>query len=91
MKDKVYGFDSPDPVVVDGFLYFLVALGTGFSACLNSDESAKYLEPATLFWLRTISGSLTAGFLAVKMFRSTAYAAHVEKKKTETEFYKNPS
>jgi hypothetical protein len=59
---------------IDGWLYVLIALCTASSACLATDEAAKYIVPATLWYARSIAGILGAGFLALKMYRSTTFA-----------------
>lgn len=70
------------PVVVDGTLYILVAVLAFMSAILSSDDSAKWVEPKTLFWCKFWVGSASAGALALKMFRSTQFA---DSKKDDTD------
>jgi hypothetical protein len=64
------------PVVLDGLLYAFIAFFNALAAGFGSDEAAKYIEPATLFWLRTVCYVFGQTLLALKMFRSTTYADH---------------
>lgn len=41
---------------------------------LGTDEAAKFIAPATLFFVRMASTVIAAGLLSLKMFRSTTYA-----------------
>lgn len=76
-------FQSVSPVFLDGTLYILIAMFGALTAAFSSDEAAKYLEDETLFWVRTICGTTSATLLALKMFRSTSYAEHQERKEQE--------
>ncbi len=76
-------FTNISPVFLDGLLYILIALFGALSAAFSSDESAKYLEPENLFWIRTFCGANSAWLLALKMFRSTAFAEHQAQVKKE--------
>lgn len=68
----------------DGIIYALIALFGALSASMGSDEAAKWLEPETLFWTRVLSNNATAVLLAVKMFRSTAYANYLKEQPATT-------
>jgi hypothetical protein len=58
----------------DGYLYAAIAM-TGFiTSSLGSDEAFTLFQPSTLFWAKVTFGSLGAGALAVKMYRSTTFA-----------------
>lgn len=72
------------PVVLDGALYMAIAFFGALSAGLGSDEAYKYVEPYTLYWVRFISFVSGQTLLALKMFRNTSYATHVEGKKSDT-------
>jgi hypothetical protein len=74
-------FEGVSPVFVDGLLYVLIAIVGATSAVLTSDDAAKYISPTLLFWLKSFFQLFGAGLLAMKMFRSTSFAEHVEKKK----------
>jgi len=77
-------FYSIPPVFLDGSVYVAVQLLTVLSTQFGTDEAAKYIEPETLFWIKIFIGEAAAGFLAIKMFRSTAFAEHqADKKKAE--------
>jgi len=62
---------------VDGALYVAIAFFGAWAAGLGNDEAAKYVADETLFWARTSCGSIGAALLALKMFRSTAFAEHI--------------
>lgn len=62
------------PVVIDGSLYVLVAVFGTMTALLSNDDSAKWIEPRTLFWVKFWVGAASAAALALKMFRSTQYS-----------------
>lgn len=74
------------PVFVDGFLYVMVQTLTVLSTQFGTDEAAKYIEPTLLFWIKIVIGELAAGFLALKMFRSTTFAEHRASKTGDTNF-----
>lgn len=80
------------PVVIDGWLYVGVAICGALQLSFGSDDAAKFMEPENLFWLRAANGAVSAGLLALKLYRSQAYAHHqAEKKKTaETAFLHRP-
>lgn len=82
-------FTSVSPVFMDGTLYILIALFGALTATFSSDEAAKYLEAETLFWVRTVCNVNSAWLLALKMFRSTAFAEHQAKVLEEKEQNKN--
>ena len=71
-------------VFIDGFIYVAIAFFGAWTAALGTDEAAKYMEAQTLFWARSICASISAGALALKMFRSTSYGDHQQKKKEGT-------
>lgn len=68
----------------DGILYVLVAFFGAILSALGSDDAAKYIAPATLWYVKNACAALAAGVLALKMFRSTTFADHkaTEDKKT---------
>lgn len=75
---------KPPPIpaaYLDGGLYILIALFTALNSAFGSDEAAKYIADWVLFWLRTACQAAVASLLALKMFRSTAFASHLEEKK----------
>lgn len=79
-------FSGLPPVFTDGMLYVLVAIFAFQNSVLSSDDAAKYISPGLLFWMKFTIGSLAAGALALKLFRSTAFADHQQQKKAETSF-----
>jgi hypothetical protein len=64
------------PVTVDGWIYVLIALFGAIGASLGSDDAAKFITPATLFWMKMFATSGGAGCLALKMYRSTTFAEY---------------
>lgn len=72
-------------VLIDGTLYVAVQMLTFLSVSFSQDESAKYISPALLFWIKIIIGELTAGFFAVKIFRSTQFADAKSENKEEAD------
>lgn len=68
------------PVVIDGATIILIQMLTVLSTQLGTDEAAKYIAPVPLFWIKVVTGELAAGLLALKMFRSTGYAAYQQQK-----------
>ncbi len=84
-------FSAIPPVFLDGLLYALIALNTGIMNSLSTDEAAKYLDPTTLFWSRSIVSWMLAVVGAIKMFRSTSFSEHQAAKKANgTGFYTIP-
>jgi hypothetical protein len=73
-------FAGVPPAFIDGALYVAIAFFGAWAAGLGNDEAAKYVQDETLFWARNSCGSITAALLALKMYRSTAYAEHVREK-----------
>lgn len=76
-------FGGISPVFIDGLTYVLIAFFAAIAAALSSDEAAKFIAPTALFWSRTVCQAFSAALLALKMFRSTAFAEHVEQKKQQ--------
>jgi uncharacterized membrane protein len=74
-------FQGVSPAFVDGALYVAIAFVGAIAAAMSSDEAAKFISATVLFWARTFFQSVAAALLALKMFRSTSFAEHVEQKK----------
>ena len=66
-------------LVIDGGTYVLIAFFTAISAGIGTDEAAKYISPAVLFWLRLFSFVMGQSILAFKTFRSTSYAQSLDR------------
>ena len=64
----------------DGLVLVLIQMLTVLSTQIGTDEAAKYIGATTLFWSKIIVGELAACFLAIKMFRSTQFAEHQQRK-----------
>lgn len=62
------------PTFVDGSLYFLATVFSAFQTFLSLDDSAKWIDPVILFWVKGVLGSLLSGFLGLKAYRSTKLA-----------------
>jgi hypothetical protein len=76
-------FAAVPTVWIDGTLYVCIALLTFVNGYIGTDEAAKYIAPAALFWGKFAVGSLSASALAVKLFRSTAFADHQAEKSAQ--------
>ena len=66
----------------DGWLYAVIAFCGATSAALSTDEAFDLFTHQTLFWAKLASNSIGATALALKMWRSTAYAQIKEESKT---------
>lgn len=76
-------FSGIPPVVTDGFIIVMVQALTFLSVQFATDEAAKFISATTLFWTKVVVGELVSIFLAIKMYRSTAFAQHQDEKKEE--------
>ena len=76
-------FENVKPVTVDGSLYVLIALFGAMSATFSSDDSYKYVNAYFKFWAQHIILWALAAVSALKMFRSTSYSEHLDKKQQE--------
>lgn len=76
---KRYG--NMKSVVIDGFLYVVIAVCGFAEATLTSDDIFKYMNPYCVFYSKWIMGMIGAGATALKMFRSTSYSEHQDAKK----------
>lgn len=80
-----YNYLSKIPAVwLEGVLYCLIAVFGFLQTQLASEEAAKFISPQALFYAKTAVGSLAAGALAAKMFRSTSFADH---KRDATQYF----
>lgn len=57
---------------------------------LGTDEAAKFIEPATLFWLRGLVGIVDAVALALKGFTSQTFADWSSKRSNGNTQQPNP-
>lgn len=73
-------FGSIAPVFIDGLLYVLIALFGAMMATFTSDDVANFISPAIIFYSKTLSTWGLAVSTAIKLFRSTSYASHVDAK-----------
>lgn len=76
-------FGGVSPVFVDGMLYVLIALFVFCQSYFGSDEAAKYVAPALLFWINGALGAGAAAVGALKMFRSSTYSDYLKQKQLE--------
>ena len=72
---------SVPAVFIDGSTYIAIAVFAAALTMYSSDDAAKYVDPETLWKVKGGLGVVSAGLLALKMFRSTAYAEHQEDKR----------
>lgn len=90
LLDSLMALHKIPPVFIDGGLYVGMGVTSAMIAALSLDEAAKWVAPATLFWLKCALAVLDGVFLNLKMFRSTGYAQHLDEKKQregQTEFF----
>jgi len=79
--DSMKSLAKISPAFIDGFLYVMMGV-TGFAVMyLGTDDAAKYMVPATQFWLLFVIGIIDSALLGLKMFRSTGFADHKAEKK----------
>ncbi len=79
MKTFSWAYDKVGqikPVVIDGFLYVVIAICGTITAILTSDEVYKYMNPYFVFYFKGTNEILAAGATALKMYRSTSYSDH---------------
>lgn len=81
MIKAVQNYLSSIPAVfIDGLLYVCITWFTFNQSYFGSDEAAKYIPAAVMFWLNWVIGSIIMICTAIKMFRSTGFADHQAKK-----------
>lgn len=78
------------PVTVDGFLWVCIALFASMQSMLTNDDAYKYVNATLLFWLKFICASAGAAAGALKAFRSTTYAKHLEENPTPKDLPPKP-
>lgn len=84
-------FPATKPVVIDGWLYVTIAVSGAVGTFLGSDECYKYVDAYIIFYTKCGSGLLLQAANALKMFRSTGYAQHLEAQRTgNTQFIAKP-
>lgn len=71
------------PVQLDGWIYVLIAFFAAIFATFSDDTVYKYCNPTLAYWTEHLSGWAGAALLALKMYRSTAYADHLKKQATQ--------
>ena len=79
---------SISSVFLDGLLYIGIAMMGFCISFFASDDATMFIKPTALFWLKGTFGCGSAGLLALKLYRSTSYAHHLEakdEKQNETE------
>ena len=69
---------------MDMWLYAAIAFFAAWTAAFSSDEAAKFITAVVLFWVKPSCGAIGGTLLAIKMYRSTGFAKHLEKKEAET-------
>ncbi len=74
-------FSTIPPVFIDGLLYVMLAITAVNAGMLTSDAAKELMGKGLLFYAMWINSAADAGLLALKMFRSTAFADHQEAKK----------
>lgn len=64
-------------VVIEGWLYWYTALGGALMTYLSTEETYKYMDPKTRFWVIALIGSTVTAFNSLKAFRSMTFGRHV--------------
>lgn len=70
-------------VWIDGSTYILLAVFMFLQNHFSSDDAAKFIAPQTLFIVKGVVGAFSAMFLALKLFRSTAFSDSKTDKETK--------
>lgn len=73
-------FQGIKPVWIDGTFYVLLALFGSIELTFNNDDIYKYVGAVQVFWIKNVLAWMLATVTALKMFRSTTYADHVNEK-----------
>lgn len=73
-------FAGVKPVYIDGTLYVILALFGAVLITFNNDDVYKYVDARWVYWIKNGSEWIVAVTTAIKMFRSTAYADHLDDK-----------
>lgn len=76
---KRYG--DMKPVVIDGFLYVVIAICGTVLAVFTQEDAYKYVNPYILYWGKLLVEVVGSAATALKMFRSTSYSEHQDAKK----------
>lgn len=71
---KRYG--NMKPVVIDGWLFVLIAMAASMEAILTSKEVYEYMWPWLVFYLKMGLAVFIAGAMALKTFRDKSYSQH---------------
>lgn len=90
LGDSLRALSRIPTVIIDGGLYVGMGITSVALACLSTDEAAKFVSPAPLFWIKMFLAVMDAVFLNLKMFRSNSFATHQQEKKQkedQTQFF----
>jgi hypothetical protein len=78
-------YGNMKPVVIDGFLYVVIAVCGTITAIMTSDEVYKYMNPYMVFYFKATNEIFCAAATALKMYRSTSYSEHQAEKKAKND------
>lgn len=78
-------FAGVSPAFLDGCIYVMLAVTSANGVMLSSDNAAKYISSEVLFYTMWANSIIDAALLALKLFRSTAFADHKQEQKTKGE------
>lgn len=70
-----------EPATIDAWLVFWCAILIFQQGFLSNDDTYRYVNIYVLFWMKFFVGSMAAGFLALKSFRSHSYSDSIDDKK----------
>lgn len=69
-----------EPATIDAWLVFWCAILIFQQGFLSNDDAFKYVNVHFLFWMKFFVGSMAAGCLALKSFRSRTYSDSLDAK-----------
>ncbi len=79
-------FKTIPPIFIDGSIYVMLAVTSANALMMSSDNAFKYISAEVLFYMTWGNAIVDGALLALKLFRSTAFADHKQQVKDETAF-----
>ena len=70
-------------VFLDGFLWVMLSVFVTIQTIFTSEEAYKYVNPYTLFWIKSVTGVMAAATGSLKAFRSTSYSRSITNETNE--------
>ncbi len=66
------------PVFLDGALWVAIGVSGALQITFKSDSVYKYVDPTVVFWIQVALDMVFSSATSLKMYRSTAYAKHLQ-------------